>query len=249
MSWLEIDRYARSPSDTEIEGGGGSIEIDIFRGSGQIKQYNYNWLCSWRYLFRAVCDAVCPVSHAALRSLFAFLWSYTLSLCLLGVYAFAQKCVYVVCRNELLCALGIFMIHLLPVCADHTPRSLSFSLYVILTHTPYRDSNGPTAVFTKKKKRLHTQTHSMRLFLTNVSKHTPHLSLKWHTPAYTQPVHPSHTNIPPLVRSYLFCTYYVCAYFCINLQVTCTCLCICVSVCELYQSIGIGSFPFFHNSS
>lgn len=88
------------------------------------------------------------------------------------------------------------------MCADHThththEASGFLCIYVILTHTPYRhSSNGLTAAFTKTKS-IHTQTHFF-------SQHIHHQSFEV---AHTQPVHPSHTDIPPLARSHLLCTF------------------------------------------
>lgn len=56
-------------------------EIDIYRGSGQIKQYNHN---SWWYEpFKAVCYAARPVKHTAMRSASACWPFYYLLICLL----------------------------------------------------------------------------------------------------------------------------------------------------------------------
>lgn len=118
VSSLETDRQARSPSDRDRGGWGGGErdrEMDIFRSSGQIKQYNHNWLSSWWYeLFKAVR----PVLHAALRSVFAYLCSYSLLICLhlrlcsatplsprhVFVFLHRNRCKFVCVRgNELWC--------------------------------------------------------------------------------------------------------------------------------------------------
>lgn len=71
--------------------------MDIYRSSGQIKQYNHN---SWRYEpFKAVCHAACPVEHAVMRSASAC-WSF----CYLLICLLVWQCINTLLSHGGVCA-------------------------------------------------------------------------------------------------------------------------------------------------